>query len=76
MNVEQEALDLIHKEESHLVLFENLMFNSTLVKNKDLQKKIAQEFPYYFDVNTLPKESTQKEILKLFKKGGLVIPSE
>lgn len=71
-------LEHIHKEESHLVVFENLVFKGTLVKDNDLQKSLEKSFPYRAIQAPFIEEKTQKEVLKLlkFKKSGLVIPSE
>lgn len=69
-------LEHIHQEESYLTIFEAFAFNSKLVENKDLQKDLEKEFPYRSIQAPFVKEKTQKEILKLLKKSGLVIPSE
>jgi hypothetical protein len=66
----------IHKEESYLVTFEGRTFKNTLIKDKNLQQSLEKEFPFRAIQAPFMKESTQKEILKLLKRGGLVIPSE
>jgi hypothetical protein len=69
-------LEHIHKEESYLVIFDNLRFNSTLVQNRNLQQNLEKEFPYRAIQAPFMQEQTQKAVLKMLKKGGLLIPSE
>lgn len=73
---DSEDLEHIHEEKTEVVIFEDLIFKNTVVNNKNLQQSLEQEFPYRPIQAPFLKEKTQKEILKLFKKGGLVIPSE
>ncbi|MBL4648352.1 MAG: hypothetical protein JKY03_01380 [Aureispira sp.] len=73
---DSDDLEHIHKEESYLVIFDNLIFNNTLIHNRDLQKNLEKEFPYRSIQAPFMQEQTQKAVLKMLKKGGLVIPSE
>lgn len=73
---DSDDLEHIHKEESHLVVFDNLKFKSTLVNNGALQQNLEKEFPYRSIQAPFMKEKTQQDVLNLLKKGGLLIPSE
>ena len=73
---DSDDLEHIHEEESYLVVFDNLIFNRTFVKSINLQKTLEKEFSYRPIQAAFMKEQTQKEVLKLLKKGGLFIPSE